>query len=181
MLIKNILKAIIIALSVLIIVINVTLIAKSEANKKETPDFLGFTPFIIVSGSMEPKIQVNNLIITKKTDLNNIKVGDIISYKDDENNIIITHRVVNIIEQDGQTFFETKGDNNRSNDKKLVSYEQVQGKYLCTIPLVGSLIVYVKTPSGMGLTITFIVCIYILYDIAIREHLRKKYKARIAQ
>ena len=179
--IKKILKGIIITISIFIILINITLIVKSETNKNKVPDFLGFTPFIIVSGSMEPNIKTDNVIITKKINQEDIKVGDIISYKDIENNIIITHRVTNIVNQDGQTFYETKGDNNALKDKNLVSASQIQGKYLFTIPIIGKVISYVKTPSGMGLVLTFIICIYVLYDIAAREYMKKKYKARISQ
>ena len=183
MLIKifKILKWVIITIALLIIVINITIITESEVNRDKIPDFFGFTPFIIVSGSMEPKIQTNNIIITKKVDENEIKEGDIISYKDKENNIIITHRVVGVINMNGQNFYETKGDNNKANDKELVEISRIQGKYLFSIPFLGELITYVKTPRGMGLVLTFIISLYILYDIAAREHMKKKYKARISQ
>ena len=165
----------------MIIIINTTLIIKSEINDNEIPDFFGYTPFIIVSGSMEPNIPVNDMIITKKIKSDDIKVGDIISYKDDTNNIVITHRVVSIQEVEGVKYFETKGDNNKSADKGFVSYSQIKGKYLFKIPLIGKVINYVRDPRGMILVILFIICIYILYDITVREYTKKKYKARISQ
>ena len=180
--IKNILKWIILILSALIIIINVTLIVQAEIDKNSIPDFLGYTPFIVVSGSMEPNIPVNDIIITKKIKENNIKIGDVISYRDKENNIVITHRVVGIQNIDGQNFYETKGDSNKAPDKNLVAYSQIQGKYLFSIPLLGKVVNYVTTPRGMGLVLTFVICLYILYDIAAREHMRNKYKkARISQ
>ena len=178
---KNILKYIIIALSTMIIIINITLIIKSEINDNEIPDFFGYTPFIIVSGSMEPNILVNDMIITKKIKSDNIKVGDIISYKDEKNDIVITHRVISIQEIEGVKYFETKGDKNKSSDKNLVSYSQIEGKYLFKIPLIGLIINYVKEPRGMILVIIFISCIYLIYDIIVREYTKKKYKARISQ
>ena len=71
--IKKILKYSIIIISILIIIINITLIIKSEMNQDEIPDFLGFTPFIIVSGSMEPKLPVDDIIITRKVNKENTK------------------------------------------------------------------------------------------------------------
>lgn len=179
--IKLCLKILVILISVLIIIINITLIIKSETTTNGIPDFLGYTPFIIVSGSMEPKIPVNNIIITKKIDEDKIKVGDVISYLDEDNNIVVTHRVINIKYTNGEFFYETKGDNNTMKDNNLVSYSQVQGKYLFSIPMLGKLISYVKTPKGMGVVIFYLICIYLIYDIAEREVMRNKYKARINQ
>lgn len=165
----------------MIIIINTTLIIKSEINNNEIPDFFGYTPFVIVSGSMEPNIPVNDMIITKKIKSDDIKVGDIISYKDETNDIVITHRVISIEEVEGVKYFQTKGDNNKSADKNLVSYSQIEGKYLFKVPLIGRVLNYVRDPRGMVLVILFIICIYTLYDITIREYAKKKYKARISQ
>lgn len=178
---KKILKWSIITVLILIIFINVTLLVKADINKDTIPDFLGFTPFIIVSGSMEPNIPVNDIIITRKTPKEKIKIGDVISYKDNEANIVITHRVVSIQNNNGEYYFETKGDSNNSADKNLVAYSQIQGRYLFSIPLVGNIIIYVRTPRGMGLVLTFVISLYILYDIAAREIMRNKYKAKIGQ
>ena len=124
--IKRSLKIIIALLSIMVILINVTLIIKAKINKNEIPNFLGYTPYIIVSGSMEPKLPVNDIIVTKKVDNKDIKVGDIISYKDYSQNIIITHRVINISEKDGRTYYETKGDKNNLPDKSKVESSQIQ-------------------------------------------------------
>ena len=64
----------------MIIIINITLIIKSEINDKEIPDFFGYTPFIIISGSMEPNIPVNDMIITKRINSDNIKVTEPVDY-----------------------------------------------------------------------------------------------------
>ena len=177
--IKKILKYSIIIISILIIIINITLIIKSEMNQDEIPDFLGFTPFIIVSGSMEPKLPVDDIIITRKVNKENIKVGDVISYWDEQNNIVITHRVVNIQTIDGKYFYETKGDNNNSNDKELVEYSNIQGKLLFGIPIIGKVINYVREPKGMAISLTFIIAIYALYSVVILEITRNKHKNRI--
>ena len=108
--------------------------------------------------------------------MQNIKVGDIISYKDETNNIVVTHRVVNIYIKDGKYYYETKGDSNTSRDKNLVPYSNVQGKYLFKLPIIGKVINFVKTSEGLKLTLIFIICIYILYDVAMREHIRNKKK-----
>ncbi len=180
--IKKTLKAIIIILSISIIFVNTVLIIKSETNSKEIPDVFGFTPFIVISGSMEPNISVDDMIIIKKVNIDEIKEGDIISYKSFEDNIIVTHRVTHVVEDNhGEKFFKTKGDNNTIPDVNVVEESQIQGKYICKIPLIGKIVKYVHNPKGMVLIILFIICIYVIYAIIAKEIIRKKYKARINQ
>lgn len=174
--IKRFLKWFIIIFLVIMIIVNITLISKAKSNKEEVPDFLGFTPFIMSSRSMEPKLPVNNIIVIKKIGADDIKVGDIISYKSGD--IIITHRVTKITYVGDNYFYETKGDNNKVVDKKLVAYSQVQGKYLFTIPMLGNLINYVKTTRGMATVLSFVICLYILYDITAREIIKHRHKKR---
>ncbi len=176
--IKKVIKWIIISLLLLIVIINITLIAESKLNNNKIPDIFGFTPFIIVSGSMEPNIPVDNIIITKKARAEDIKVGDVISFKDKNEDIVITHRVVEVKNLNGIYFYKTKGDSNSSADQNLVPYSQIQGKYILKIPFLGKLITYVRTPRGMTLVLTFVICIYVLYDIAEREIIRNRHKQR---
>lgn len=48
------------------LVCNVTLIVKSIANPAEVPDFMGYKPFIVLSGSMQPTIMLDDLVLTKE-------------------------------------------------------------------------------------------------------------------
>ena len=169
---KKCLKFLIAFLSIIIIIINITLVIKSKINKNEIPDFMGYTPFIIVSGSMEPKIPVNDIIVTKKVNSENIKIGDIISYKDYTQNIIITHRVSEILNKEGKTYYITKGDRNSMPDKNNVEYSQIQGKYLFTVPLLGKVVSFITTLTGAVVTLTFILGIYIIYEVAVRKNIR---------
>ena len=73
--------------------------------------FFGFRIFKIASGSMEPYLKVNDIIIIKKS--NNYKVNDIITYKVDKE--YITHRIVEIDDEK----IITKGDFNNTEDKPI--------------------------------------------------------------
>lgn len=163
--VKKILRWIISIVLILIIIINFTLIIKSEVNKEEVPDFFGYTPFIIVSGSMEPTIKTNDVIITSKIKEKDIKVGDVLSYKSVQDNIIITHRLIEIKNENDQKVYIFKGDNNTSVDEEKVTYSNIQGKYLYSIPYIGTLVTYVKTPSGMAMVIAVILLIFVIFEI----------------
>ena len=95
-----------------ILLINLTLIAKSYLNKDEVPNVGGVLPLIVLTDSMYPQIESGDLIICKTISAENVKVEDVISFFDPAGNgtSIVTHRVVEIVEQNGETFFRTRGD-----------------------------------------------------------------------
>ena len=99
------------------------------------PRAAGYTPYVVMSGSMEPVIHTGAVafIHTKDTDC---QVGDIITYRLRGNNgeeILVTHRIV--AEQDGM--YITQGDANDAQDLSPVSAEQIIGTYSWQIPMAG--------------------------------------------
>lgn len=86
--------------------------------------------FTVVSGSMVPKYNIGDVLISKQVDSSTIKVGDTISYlgkSGDFKNKVITHKVVGIEPQsDGTYLFRTKGLANLVEDP-VVSESQVYG------------------------------------------------------
>ena len=79
--------------------------------------FLGIRVFRVGSGSMNPYLKVNDLIIIKKSDDYNI--NEVVTYKNEKD--YITHR---IIEKDGE-FITTKGDANNTQDAKITQSDIV--------------------------------------------------------
>ena len=165
---KKILKVILILIVFIIIVFNVVLIYKAQNNKEEMPDFLGYTPYMIISGSMEPKIPVNSIIVTKKVDKDKIEVGDIVSYIPKNSDMIVTHRVVKMTylpTKNVEILYETKGDNNLHSDEFLISFSQIKGKYIFTIPLLGKIVSLAKTPQGIIILFACMIASYVIYYI----------------
>ena len=81
----KILTGIGIALCVLLIpllIVNVTMIIQSYANKDEVPSFLGVTPLIVLSGSMEPDILEGELIFSTHIDPDDVREEMVISFFD---------------------------------------------------------------------------------------------------
>ena len=56
------------------------------------PQILGYETYNVVSGSMEPEIPVDSLILVKPVDPSTLEEGDIIAFYDE--NSIVCHRVV---------------------------------------------------------------------------------------
>ncbi len=67
-----------------------------------------YTPLIIRSDSMEPTLPVRSIVIAERVyDYSDLKVGDIVTYKNPDIPFTITHRIIGVTEQG----FVLKGDN----------------------------------------------------------------------
>lgn len=91
----------------------------------------GKSLFRVVTGSMEPTISTGALLVSRQTEINSIRVGDIICYRSENTATkgwVITHRVVGVIREDGETYLETKGDANTAVDSSYVTRENLIGR-----------------------------------------------------
>lgn len=166
-------------LLVLVLVVNVTIILKSYIYPDRVPDFLGYKPFIVLSGSMEPAIQAGDLIITKVIEPEKVAEGDIIAFQA-EKNTIVTHRVTDVRTEEGLSFL-TKGDANTGADAKAVGVGELEGIYLCRLAGVGNFAMFLQTPLGMLLFVITPLCLFILYDVVSRNRRSRAERSRAAE
>ena len=122
---------------------------------------VGLTPYVVLSGSMEPTYHTGSLIYVKKVDPFTIEAGTPITFMMDEDTIA-THRVVGVVpdEEDSTVIrFRTKGDANDAEDGTLVHYKNVIGTPVFSIPYLGYVSDYITNPPGMyiGLTVLGII------------------------
>jgi signal peptidase I len=93
-------------------------------------------PSVVATGSMEPMIKPGDVILVKKNiDKVALKEGDIIQFRSE--NILISHRIIENVEENGEKGYRTKGDNNSVQDGELVMPEQVKGVVVKVVPKVG--------------------------------------------
>ncbi|HHU86797.1 MAG TPA: signal peptidase I [Peptococcaceae bacterium] len=166
-------------LLVLVLVVNVTIILKSYIYPDRVPDFLGYKPFIVLSGSMEPAIQAGDLIITKVIEPEKVAEGDIIAFQA-EKNTIVTHRVTDVRTEEGLSFL-TRGDANTGADAKAVGVGELEGIYLCRLAGVGNFAMFLQTPLGMLLFVITPLCLFILYDVVSRNRRSRAERSRAAE
>ena len=105
-----------------------------------TTGFLGLRPLIIASGSMQPTLNVGDMVIITKTSISDIAKGDIIAYVSEQG--IVVHRVYEIAKHGGKYLVITKGDANEEPDNVPIDERVIIGKALLTIPKVGLLQLY---------------------------------------
>jgi signal peptidase len=171
----NIIGIVLCVILVPILIVNCTLIVKSWINKDEVPSIGGVMPLIVLTDSMYPDIKSGDIIFAKKTDANSIEVGDDISFFDPAGNgtSIVTHRVTEIIEEDGKLSFRTKGINNNTEDRVTVPAEKLVGEYTgIRIALAGNIALFMQTVPGLLICVVVPIVLLVGYDM-IR---RKKYE-----
>ncbi len=148
--------------------------------KSPNVELFGYKTYVVLTGSMKPTLNPNDVVIVKKQDKKNINNGDIITYTVGNTTSTVTHRIIEIVEEDGKKYYKTKGDNNNAEDSDLIPYEDVQGKFCFKISKVGAVL------TG-GLTGTGIIVIFLILALSYhqsskredrrltREEARKKY------
>ena len=123
------------------------------------PQLVGYKTFVIVSGSMEPNIPVGSLVYAKEVPFDEIQVDDIVSYQI-SSSTTVTHRVAEI-NQDVQEVV-TKGDANDVVDANPVSYSHIIGKVAFSIPILGSISLYMRSIIGVISIICLLIILFLL-------------------
>ncbi|WP_067052415.1 signal peptidase I [Methanofollis ethanolicus] len=110
----------------------------------------GWQVEVVLSGSMEPAIPVGGVVVTAPVSPEDVRAGDIITFSSGGHHV--THRVTAVVE--GPTAgFITRGDANEDADPVPVAAGDVVGRALFSLPFLGYLAVFVRTPAGFFLTL----------------------------
>lgn len=128
------------------------------------PRLFGYQMFNVVSGSMEPEIMVNSLILVEPIDASELKQGDIIAFNRSES--VVCHRVIENNAFSG--VLTTKGDANEIEDPEVVNYADFIGIVRKDIPALGGIGAYISTIAGKLLIVELLVIGIILHVIGDR-------------
>lgn len=162
-----------------ILLINLTLIAKSYINKDDVPNIGGTTPLIVLTDSMYPIIESGDLIICKGAEPEEIQVGDVIAFLDPAGNgtTIVTHRVIEVTEQNGELAWRTKGDNNNTEDRLAVTADKLVAVYEGTrIPGFGNVALFMQSTPGLIVCVVCPILLLVGYDMLRRRMYEKANK-----
>ncbi len=100
-------------------------------------------PTVIFSGSMEPALEVGDIVLVVSTSTDKLQTGDIIEYREADH-IKVVHRIIEVLETEGKKAFITKGDANDIPDSDAVIPDNVVGEVFLTVPKVGWISVFFK-------------------------------------
>ncbi|HWP97046.1 MAG TPA: signal peptidase I [Syntrophomonadaceae bacterium] len=101
-----------------------------------------YYPRVILSGSMQPGINIGDIVIINRVPGEQVKVNDIILFP--LGNMQVSHRVVAVQEVENKRFFITKGDANQDPEKDPVYEKQVLGKVVFVAPKLGWITLWLR-------------------------------------
>lgn len=160
-----------------VLIINVTLIIKSYINQDQVPSIGGYLPLIVLTDSMYPVIESGDLIICSTKEADEIEPNDVIAFFDPAGNgtSVVTHRVLEVIEENGALSFITKGDNNNTEDKMPVPAKNLVGIYRSRIGGAGTVALFMQSTTGLIVCVVLPIILLVGYDI-IRRRIYEKNK-----
>ena len=142
---------------------------------------MGGLRFLTVqSGSMEPAVKMGSLVVVKNQ--KEYKTDDIITFHSTSTTKeTTTHRIVDIIDDDGVEKYQTQGDANGTPDGILIPRGRVVGKVTSNVPYLGYPIAFSRTLPGLVILV-IIPAMIIIYEETgnikkeIQKYLKQKKK-----
>jgi signal peptidase len=135
------------------------------------PQVFGYRFFYVATRSMESTIMRGSIVILEDVGFEDIKVGDILTFKGKEKNESFTHRVVEI--NSSYRYFITKGDAGNANDPEPTGYKYVVGRVKYAVPYIGFLPMLIDTTTGKA-TLAAVYIVWVAVEIEIIRTKRGK-------
>jgi signal peptidase len=135
---------------------------QAKGNIEKVPSVFGYRALTVLSNSMQPTFSAGDIIL-----INNNQqptVNDIITYKHPDG-ILVSHRVIQLIKKNGQTFIKTKGDNNNVDDHILIPGEDILGIEKMVVPKAGFAAKFVSGPIGIYIFVIFPILTFLVITI----------------
>ncbi len=170
---KKIFNIIIDIVVVLILIVSVLVVTLSLTSKSSgVPTIFGIVPLSVQSNSMEDTINTGDLIFCEAIDdvSYEYKVGDIVTFPIEIEGVetLNTHRIVDVIEDDNITYYQTQGDNKDTNpvpDEDLQTGTSIVAKYTGNkIAGVGNVLSFIRTQLGFFLCVLLPMIIFFVYE-----------------
>lgn len=132
------------------------------------PTFFGYCIQRVDDDSMEPKLDIGDVIIVKKTDPAKLMKDDCISYRGNRypvDGVFVVHQIAEEPrEENGTYYFTTRGIKPGALNDPEIDESQIIGKVLYKIPLIGTLYDFFSQWYGM-------VCFFAILLIAFSSEL----------
>ena len=134
-------RILLICVLAVVLILNMVSIVRRIVFKEQMPLVLGFGSAVIVSGSMEPTIEVGDVIVIRVQ--NSYGVGDIVTFRDSS---YITHRIV----EKTLNGYITQGDANNVRDREIED-SHIVGKVVKILPKIGNVVLFLQNPLHMAI------------------------------
>lgn len=123
-----------------LIAVNTYLLSRRFLFNERLPKLFGFCHVVVVSGSMQPSINVGDLLILREE--GSYRAGEVVTYRYGEK--LVTHRIAFL----GDGYFVAKGDKNGAYDAPA-KIDSVEGKVFLIVPHLGRVSLFLRTRAGI--------------------------------
>ena len=127
----------------------------------------GYIPMTVLSDSMKPEFAEGDLILVKKPESGHeFQLGEIVSFYTiiEGQSVINTHRIVEIVDNDGLRRYVTKGDANSTVDEKTIIDGDIIGISSGKVPVLGPLFKILKSKVGFLVIIILPLLAFFIYQ-----------------
>lgn len=140
----------------------------------KTVSVFGFKAYVIISPSMEPTLNVNDVVVVKRVDIDEISEDDIITFKaylpDLGAEAYVTHYVGKVIGEGEDKIFKTHGEGqetfdiwvNSDGSQDEVTVDDIVGGYGFKIEKAGKVFRIIQDPVMVGLLVVNVLLIVII-------------------
>lgn len=170
---KKIINVIVDILVILVLIISILVVVLAITSKSSgVPNLFGYAPMSVQSNSMEDTFYEGDLIIGKMSTeaSDRFKEGEIVTFyqKIDGKDMLNTHRIVEVIKDDGIEYYRTQGDNPQTNpepDAELKKPTDILAVYTGTkFSGVGHFFSFIRTQLGFFLVILLPMILFFVYE-----------------
>lgn len=169
---KRIVNVFVDILVVLILMVSIIVVMLSLTSKSSgVPNIFGIAPLSVQTESMEDTINPGDLIFCSLTDIEDeFQKDDIVTFPIELNGeqVLNTHRIVEVVEDDNIIYYKTQGDNKETNpepDKDLQTSSTIVAKYTGTkIPGLGNVLSFIRTQLGFFLCVLLPMILFFIYE-----------------
>jgi signal peptidase len=161
--IKTVLVWLVVVTAVFMMVFTIVSVNTFNRNDRE---LFGYRCYVVLSDSMSATdFSAGDLVLVKRVDPTTLQEGDIIAYQSQNTENYgetVTHKIrAKTRDANGNPGFITYGTTTGVDDKAVVTFPFILGKYQTALPNVGTFFQFLKTPQG------YLVCIFLPFLLLI--------------
>jgi signal peptidase len=113
------------------------------------PNLFGDRSLTVMSGSMDPTLQVGDVVIVDQISPLDARIGDVVTFRDpSEPSRLVTHRIRDIEISNGVVRFVTKGDANTSIEHWKIPTNGTIGRVSYHVPKIGYALFWIRGRFG---------------------------------